>query len=376
MRILYFSDNSSEHNRRFLEKISASGHEAWFLDASSDDLRAGWLPPGVGAVPHRQTVKRGSEPEAYEAFLPEFRSALEKVRPDVVHAGPIPGCAYVAALSGFHPVLASSWGSDLLLDAGRNRAWTRATTVALRAADGFMCDCDTVRRAAQAFAKIPDSRIAQFPWGIRNGSFSAAGPLPSETHFVSEPGAFRFICTRAWEPLYGIDVLIEAFRMAHHENNSLRLMLLGGGSMAGAVHSFVTQHGLDKVVLTPGPISAHELPRWFRAAHGYVSCARSDGTSVSLLEAMATGLPVLASDIPSNREWVSAEENGWLAVVGSGDSFAANMLRIASLNSAERAAISARNQKIVAERADWDKNFPQLLDLYECLVKVKAVAPA
>ena len=46
------------------------------------------------------------------------------------------------------------------------------------------------------------------------------------------------------------------------------------------------------------------MPKWFRAADTYISCAQSDGTSVSLLEAMATGLPLIVTDIPSNREWV------------------------------------------------------------------------
>ncbi len=136
------------------------------------------------------------------------------------------------------------------------------------------------------------------------------------------------------------------------------------------------EHKLAKVVVTPGRVSSVELSAWFRAAQGFVSCARADGTSISLLEAMATGLPVLVTDIPSNREWVSAGENGWLAAQGSADDFAGKMLRMAGLAPAERAAISARNQKIVAERADWDRNFPLLLDLYESLAKARTVASA
>ena len=45
-----------------------------------------------------------------------------------------------------------------------------------------------------------------------------------------------------------------------------------------------------------------------------MSASLSDGSSVSLMEAMASGLPVLVSDIPGNREWVT-EENGWLFAV-------------------------------------------------------------
>jgi glycosyltransferase involved in cell wall biosynthesis len=376
VRILFFSDNSSDHNRRFIEKLSDFGHEVWFLDATSDSVPKGWLPPGVRRVSHEKVVLRGADPKVYEEFLPEFKSLLEELQPDLIHAGPIQGCGYVAALSSFHPLVVTSWGSDLLLDANRNSQWKEATTIALRAADGFMCDCDTVRNAARGFASIPDSRIAQFPWGIKKGSFSAVGPMPPSGSLPSEPEVFRFICTRSWESLYGIDVLLEAFRRAYRENRSLRLMLLGGGSLAKMVHDFIARHELQKVVLTPGTFSATDMANWFRAANGYVSCAQSDGTSVSLLEAMATGLPVLVTDIPSNREWVSAGENGWLAAIGSAEDFAGKLLQIASLQPSELQPISQRNQKIVAARADWDRNFPMLLDLYERLVKVKVAEPA
>ena len=106
---------------------------------------------------------------------------------------------------------------------------------------------------------------------------------------------------------------------------------------------------------------------WFRAADAYVSCAKSDGTSISMLEAMATGLPVVVTDIPSNREWVAEPENGWLAPAGSAEGVAERMLQVANLTPRERKTISERNQRVVAERADWDKNFPRLLEMYERL---------
>ncbi len=146
MRILYFSDNSSDHNRRFLEKLSFYGHEVWFLDSANDEaandrVSRSWLPAGVRRVSHERVVRRGADPSVYEEFLPEFQSLLAKLRPELVHAGPVQGCGYVAARSGFHPLLVMSWGSDLLQDAGRNAEWAQATTTALSGADGLLCDC-------------------------------------------------------------------------------------------------------------------------------------------------------------------------------------------------------------------------------------------
>jgi glycosyltransferase involved in cell wall biosynthesis len=154
----------------------------------------------------------------------------------------------------------------------------------------------------------------------------------------------------------------------------LRLILLGDGSERWRVHDFINQNSLSGAVLTPGRISPSELPKWFRAANGYVSCAASDGTSVSLLEALATGLPVVITDVPSNREWVKEDENGWLAT--SAESFTRAMLRVSTLTPAKRRAISITNRRIVAERANWDQNFPRLLDLYHRVMHAHKAVPA
>jgi glycosyltransferase involved in cell wall biosynthesis len=80
---------------------------------------------------------------------------------------------------------------------------------------------------------------------------------------------------------------------------------------------------------------------------------------------MATGLPVIVTDIPSNREWAVEERNGWLAPADSPTEFADCFLRAAHLGSASRKLISDRNQRVIEERADWDRNFPRLLEMYE-----------
>jgi glycosyltransferase involved in cell wall biosynthesis len=376
VRILYFSDNHSDHNRRFLEKLAGFGYEVDFLDATQEGSVENWLPRGVRQNRPKQFVHRDADPGDFVEFLAEFQSWVKELRPDVVHAGPVQTCGYVAALSGFHPLVLMSWGSDILLHADRNAEWRRATEVALAAADGFFCDCEAVREAAQRYGTIPNTRIVQFPWGIRRGSFSPQGPAESRESFGWRLDSFVFISTRSWEPLYNIHVLLQAFHLAYRQNNRLRLLLLGDGSEAGRVRSIIAQNDLNEVVVTPGLIAGTETPRWFRAANAYVSCAKSDGTSISLLEAMATGLPAIVTDIPSNREWITEDKNGWLATTGSSKEFAAKLLRAASRSLDHLEAISERNQSVVTERADWDRNFPKLLRLYEFLARSALVMRA
>jgi L-malate glycosyltransferase len=367
MRILYLSDNLSNHNRLFLESLALAGIEVRLLDPTHDCIDQSWLPHGVHWVPPRERLSGDADPAAFAGFVTEFRDLLQDLHPDLIHAGPTHSCGYLAALANFHPWVLMSWGSDILYYPDRNPDWKQATQIALASADGFFCDCDAVRDAAKRIADIPDERIAQFPWGIKQGVFTPSGPLPRSEELAREPGTFELLCTRSWEPLYAIDVLLKAFHQAYRINSNLRLLLLGDGSEAPRVHQYIRTHRLGQVVRTRSHVRREDMPRWFRAADAYVSCAQSDGTSVSLLEAMATGLPVIASDIPSNREWITEDVNGWLVSPGSAEEFADRCLRVAGLSAEQRNYISERNRHIVEERADWDRNFPELLRLYERL---------
>lgn len=264
-------------------------------------------------------------------------------------------------------MLLVSEGSDLLMQAERNSEWKQATEFALRQTDAFFCECDAARDKANSFREFSDSQVVQFPWGVKRGLFSPVGPLPPSDKFTRRAGTTIFIYTRSYDPLYGTDVLLDAFARARSANPSLRLLLLGNGSQDQSIRSFVQAHDLNDAVSLVGPQPREELPMWLRAADAHVSCAKSDGTSISMLEAMATGLPVVVTDIPSNREWIAEPENGWLAPAGSPEGVADRLLQVANLTAQERKTISERNQRVVAERADWDKNFPRLLEMYERL---------
>jgi glycosyltransferase involved in cell wall biosynthesis len=365
VRILYLTDNTSVHNRRFLGELLSAGNDVWSWNLSTTRLTE--QATGISTVVSTHAIEHGSPPEQYRGLLPALHTVLKDVKPALVHAGPIQTAGYLAALADFHPLLLMSWGSDLLVDADRDAEWKHATELALQKADAFFCDCDTVRKKAHSFRAFSDAQVVQFPWGIKRGIFSPTGPLPAED-FARQPDTTTFIYTRSYTPLYGTDVLLDAFVRARTMNSTLRLLLVGNGTQDPTLRSFIDEHSLHDAAFLAGPQPTEDLPKWFRAADVYISCAKSDGTSISLLEAMATGLPVLVTDIPSNREWVTEPENGWLARAGSAEAVADKMLQAANLTAVQRNHISERNQCVVANRADWDQNFPRLLEMYERLV--------
>ena len=260
-----------------------------------------------------------------------------------------------------------SWGSDILVDADSSELWSWLTRYTLDRSDMLVCDCQAVRVKVQQLATYADDGIVQFPWGVDLRQFA---PGPDVLRLHEKPGwegSFIILSTRAWEPIHGIDVLLSAFRQAHTSNKDLRLVLLGSGSQAEQIDQFIVDNDLQDVVYRPGQMPHLNLPDLFRAVDLFVSCTYSDGTSISLLEALATGLPVVVTDAFGNREWVLPVENGWLATAGDAGAFAHALLEAAGSDISGRKRMSALNRCIAEERANWDRNFPKLLDAYERL---------
>jgi glycosyltransferase involved in cell wall biosynthesis len=175
---------------------------------------------------------------------------------------------------------------------------------------------------------------------------------------------FTLFCNRSWEPRYGVDVLARAFVQAARRQPELRLMLLGGGSQAGALHQILGQGGVGEQVVFAGQIRQAELPRYYHMADLYISPSHVDGSSVSLMEALACGLPCLVSDIPANREWVSDDRNGWLFPDGDVGALAAAILRIQARRKG-LAGIGRTARLTAEEKADWKSNFAKLLEAYD-----------
>ena len=301
--------------------------------------------------------------------MPDLEGILNDVKPDLVQAGPVQSCGFMTALAGFSPLLIVSWGSDILVDADRDPLWNWMTRSALRHAQWLLCDCNAVREKVQSMVRFDEDRIVQFPWGIDLQSFqSSPTPLRLRERETWQ-AAHIVLCTRSWEPIYGIDTLLQGFKKAYVDDNCLRLVLLGAGSLADDVERFIQSSDLQDVVFRPGMVSHEELPDYFRAADTYVSCTHSDGASISLLEAMATGLPVVISDIPGNREWVQSGENGWLFEPGNPAELADKLLQSARVDAPRRDAIALANRGIVERRADWDRNIEALIATYDAIEK-------
>jgi glycosyltransferase involved in cell wall biosynthesis len=151
---------------------------------------------------------------------------------------------------------------------------------------------------------------------------------------------------------------------ASHKRKGLRLILLGSGSQASVLRSIFLEGGVSENVDFRGPVPQADLPRYYQMADLYVSASHVDGSSVSLMEALASGKPSIVTDLPGNREWVQPGVQGWLFPDGDVESLAEAIVmafdRRGELKGMGRAARDLAEQK-----ANWEINFPKLLQAYD-----------
>ena len=167
------------------------------------------------------------------------------------------------------------------------------------------------------------------------------------------------------ESIYGVDVVVKAFTKAVLENDNLRLLLLGGGTLAPLVQGLINQYQIaDRVYFGVGRCARLICLHSIVQADLYISASHSDGSSVSLMEALACGVPVLISDIAGNREWITQGKEGWLFKDGDERALTMSILKAYNEKSLRRSQGKAA-RTLAEERADWKKNFAVLLKAYQ-----------
>jgi glycosyltransferase involved in cell wall biosynthesis len=358
MKIIYFSLDYTPHDHRFLAALAETEHQVYYVR-----LQRGPRQTEDRPVPEKieQILWAGGQKPFQWRDVPklalDFRRLTRKIRPDLIHAGPIQTCAFIAMLTGFRPILTMSWGFDLMKDVHRGWGWRKITQYVLRNTTYFTSDADVTRDVAVQYGMNPEKTIV-FPWGVDLEHFA-----PSTVQHPPSSG-FTLFCNRSWEPNYGVDILARAFARVAAQRPEVSLLLLGGGSQGHIIRQILDSGGVNERVTFAGQISQRDLPRYYKMADLYISPSHVDGSSVSLMEALACGLPCLVSDIPANKEWVFEGQNGWLFPDGNVDALTAKIL--AAIDQRASLPEIGKNARLVAEdRADWKKNFGKLLTAYE-----------
>lgn len=344
--VALLGDANSVHVQRWAREMMARGYRVSLVTARPQDI------PGVEQLVLRP-VRRSRDWLFRSA---EATRALQRLAPDLVHAHYVTSYGWLGARARRHPLVMTAWGSDLLLTPNTSVLMRGLTGWTLRRADLITGDSADLLDAARAYG--PRAPVELVHWGVEMARF-----LPAP--WQSKAG-FGIASLRSWEPNYRIDVILDAVARLRRERPGLpvTLHLLGGGSLEDALRQQAAALGLAGCTVFHGRVGDAEMQSVMAACKVSVTVPGSDATSVAMLESMACGLAVVASDLPANRDWLPHAPR-----VPAGDAPAlAQVLVALADDDARTRQLGAANRARIERDGRRDAQMDRMAALYERLL--------
>jgi glycosyltransferase involved in cell wall biosynthesis len=391
MKIAFIVDGRAQHAHRWIRYFAEQGHEVLVLSTypcswNESGIRLRVLPgafrPGSAFVKQtnlqtgtvdrigRYLIRKGLDNlvrplwhrlNAADALWQGYaaRRYLRDFRPNLVHSMRIQNEAYVAAIAGYAPWIASVWGQDFNYYARQYLTHRHMTRWTLPRVPALTADCARDVRLAHEFGLPRTATTAVFPTngGVDMQAFSPGEPI--------EARGPRIVYARGFGPYLRLENLLRALRDVQLP---YILCLIGPSAQLPRLGQLAVSHGVPT-----NRIELHsylDTASWVRILQSgriMVSPSVSDGTPNAMLEAMACGaLPVMGG-IESIREWIQHGVNGLLFDSDDPQSIRVQIERALQDDHlfTESAAI---NRQIVADRADRQRVFPEIGEFYRQVV--------
>jgi len=356
MRICFISLGTFTHIGAYLDYFRQAGHDVIFLSLSPSPERG--VPTynvGLGTK-YSETSGKWK----YPISMIRARKLLKRLKPDIVHAHYATSAGLTALVCGFHPTVVTAHGSDLTVGI-KSRIWRPLLRRIFEHAD-------CVNAVSQDLAKmvlslgISPNKVETLTLGIDTDKFSSVERQPSDPS-----QGLRLVCTRRLEPVFDHQTIINALTLLDEKRIKFDMTIVGDGSMLDALKQRVHAAGLDGRVSFTGKVPNDELPEILRRHDVYLSASLWDGTSLSLLEAMAMGLFPIVSDIKANAAWLNHNADGLLHKVGNARDLADCIMQLRS-NPQLSVDAAGRNREKIVRSASRKANMKRLEGIYQELI--------
>jgi L-malate glycosyltransferase len=167
--------------------------------------------------------------------------------------------------------------------------------------------------------------LARF--GIRSRVVTNTIDLQRFAYRVRDPLRPRLLSTRNLEPIYNVGCVVRAFARVQERYPDAELTIVGSGSEDAALRDLARKRGLRNVTFA-GRVAPDEIHRFYADADIYVQTPRIDNMPLSVLEAFASGLPVVSTDVGGVPAILTHRTHGLLARDDDDEAVASHVLTL------------------------------------------------
>jgi glycosyltransferase involved in cell wall biosynthesis len=276
------------------------------------------------------------------------RIAQAPRRPDIVHAHALSAAARVRTLP--IPTVINLPGMADPRD-----------ILDLRLADAIVAD----GFAAEHLPAALGSPVEHVPKGVDVGVFRPDGPNRRAT--LGLEGRRVALVASRLVPIKNVALAVDAMSVAARERPNLRLLIVGDGPLQAALENRVATLELSEQVIFAGRVEHSAMPEWYRSADLFVLPSEFDNSPNVVLEAMASGLPVVATDVGGLRQYLQHGVNGDLVRAGDSTALAEAIARYADDEDLS-ARIGRRNRDDVVAGFSWAQSARVLRSVYDRVI--------
>lgn len=274
--------------------------------------------------------------------------------PSVIHIHQAGTYSYLTlkAAENFNiPTIVTTWGSDILQTPNMGLLYRQMLRYVLKRADFFTSDSLHVASEMQRIAGIRELDITIANFGI----------TPNELKVEKEKIIYS---NRLHSELYRIDKIIKAFIKFSDkkENEGWKLIIAGKGNETEKLKRLAQESGISDKIEFVGWLDSQKNSEYYSKAKIYISIPKSDGTALSLLEAMNAGCIPVVANLPANIEWIMDGING--VIVNNLDS---DFIERAFNIDVDKAV--KMNEEIIGKKGTKEANKSNFIGLYNRCTK-------
>ena len=283
---------------------------------------------------------------------------LKGINPDVVHAQMLGmGIPALAAKKLFgKPYISGDGGSDVYLTWKFERLFLEPV---LKNADAVIALTEQMKEKIGEFYERDAFVI---PNGINLDEYAGLSKenLRAELQFGRSDKVIIYIGRLS--PVKGVEYLIRAMRLVKDKEPDAKLVLIGDGSEKEKLKSIIKKLNLEHLVMHLPQLPNQNIPKYAVASDVLVLPSLSEGFPMTILEAMASGLPIVSTKVSGLPEIVKEGKNGFLVEPANTEQLAEKILLLLK-DDGVRATMSANNKESVKQYG-WETVISKLEKIY------------
>ena len=321
MRLLYLGNPNTIHVQRWLHHFVRAGHDVHLAAVNPVLVDADRL---AGVTVHDLSLHRKPTKLAHLLEVFRVRSLIAELKPDLLHAHYVARYGWLAALTGFRPLVLTAWGSDVQPRPGMQGARIAKvlTPYALRRASVITVDAHDVGDICRRMTRRA-VRIETVTFGADLTRFRPGLPVADLRRQLDIPlGAPIVVSPRIFAPLYNIDTIVESIPMVAKQFPDVIYVLqnyssLGNPSYQQELSELVDKLGVTRHVRFQGEMAHSEMALLYNLGDVVVSVPASDGVPATFFEAMGCEVPLVVSDLPAYDPLIADGRTGLRVQPGS-----------------------------------------------------------